>query len=184
MSVSLIESIPKNLGYAKLQKIDPNIQDVKDEEKSFGANAIVQAAIPTILLGLCNYMQTDEGADSIIGGDTGTDYLALIFRDKKEPVIRKVASYSGSTYSNTEKEMEHITTEAIRIIRESYPSKANYKEMRASLAEQKQEILSYLPGDLQIGILMRNNTLDDRTHKMEGPISNLMHKIENKFSTS
>ena len=184
MSVSLIESIPKNLGYAKLQKIDPNIQDVKEEEKSFGTNAIVQAAIPTILLGLSNYMVTDEAADSVICGDTGTDYLMLIFGEKKEQVIRKVASYAGSTYSNTEKEMEHITAESIRIIRESFPNKGNYKEMRALLGEQKQEILSYLPGDLQIGILMRNNTLDDRTHKMEGPISNLMHKIENKFSTS
>jgi hypothetical protein len=184
MSVSLIEAIPKNLGYAKLQKIDPNIQDVKEEEKSFGTNAIVQAAIPTILLGLSNYMVTDEAADSVICGDTGTDYLMLIFGEKKEQVIRKVASYAGSTYSNTEKEMEHITSESIRIIRESFPNKGNYKEMRASLGEQKQEILSYLPGDLQIGILMRNNTLDDRTHKMEGPISNLMHKIENKFSTS
>ncbi|HEV3250070.1 MAG TPA: hypothetical protein VGZ71_03915 [Puia sp.] len=184
MSVSLIESIPKNLGYAKLQKIDPNIQDVKEEEKSFGTNAIVQAAIPTILLGLSNYIGTDEAADSVIGGDTGTDYLMLIFGEKKEQVIRKVASYAGSTYSNTEKEMEHITAESIRIIRESFPNKGNYKEMRALLGEQKQEILSYLPGDLQIGILMRNNTLDDRTHKMEGPISNLMHKIENKFSTS
>jgi hypothetical protein len=184
MSVSLIESIPKNLGYAKLQKIDPNIQDVKEEEKSFGTNAIVQAAIPTILLGLSNYIGTDEAADSVIGGDTGTDYLMLIFGEKKEQVIRKVASYAGSTYSNTEKEMENITAESIRIIRESFPNKGNYKEMRALLGEQKQEILSYLPGDLQIGILMRNNTLDDRTHKMEGPISNLMHKIENKFSTS
>ena len=30
--------------------------------------------------------------------------------------------------------------------------------------------------------LLNDDSLDDRTNKMEGPISNLMHTIENKFS--
>jgi len=35
---------------------------------------------------------------------------------------------------------------------------------------------------LQIGKLLNDSTLDDRTNKMEGPISGLMHAIEKKFS--
>jgi hypothetical protein len=40
----------------------------------------------------------------------------------------------------------------------------------------------YLPAALQIGQLLANDDLDDRTHKMEGPISNLMHSFEKRFS--
>jgi len=33
-----------------------------------------------------------------------------------------------------------------------------------------------------MGDILNDDTLDDRTNKMEGPISNFMHSIENKFS--
>jgi hypothetical protein len=35
---------------------------------------------------------------------------------------------------------------------------------------------------MQLGRLLEDDSLDDRTNKMEGPISNFMHSIENKFS--
>jgi hypothetical protein len=39
-----------------------------------------------------------------------------------------------------------------------------------------------LPPALQMGDLLNDNTMDDRTNKMEGPISSMMHSIENKLS--
>jgi hypothetical protein len=33
-----------------------------------------------------------------------------------------------------------------------------------------------------MGDLLNDEALDDRTNKMEGPISNFMHKIENNLS--
>jgi hypothetical protein len=35
---------------------------------------------------------------------------------------------------------------------------------------------------MQLGDLLKDDSLDDRTNKMEGPISNMMHNIENKLS--
>jgi hypothetical protein len=40
----------------------------------------------------------------------------------------------------------------------------------------------YLPAALQIGVLLNDDTLDDATNKMEGPISSLMQKIGAAFS--
>ena len=59
---NLVESIQKNLGYSAITKIDPNIQDVKG--KTVGANSVGQAAIPTVLFGLFNYI-LQPGADYI-----------------------------------------------------------------------------------------------------------------------
>jgi hypothetical protein len=44
--------------------------------------------------------------------------------------------------------------------------------------------LIYLPGYLQIGQALRDETLDDRTNKMEGPVSGFMHSVEKVFSSS
>ena len=35
---------------------------------------------------------------------------------------------------------------------------------------------------MNLGDVLNDETLDDKTNKMEGPISNMMHKIENNMS--
>lgn len=45
------------------------------------------------------------------------------------------------------------------------------------------DILLYLLPILQMGVLLHDNTLDDKTNKMEGPISSLINSIGNAFST-
>ena len=52
------------------------------------------------------------------------------------------------------------------------------------MTTQRHEILRYLPTGLNLGELLNDETLEDKTNKMEGPISSLMHKIEGSFSTS
>ncbi|HVX48921.1 MAG TPA: hypothetical protein VHB48_02150, partial [Chitinophagaceae bacterium] len=47
---------------------------------------------------------------------------------------------------------------------------------------QRDNILHYLPASLQIGKLLDDETLDDRTNKMDGPVSGFMHTIEKVFS--
>ena len=47
---------------------------------------------------------------------------------------------------------------------------------------QRNNILPYLPAALQTGKLLNENTLDDRTNKMKGPVSNFVHSIESMLS--
>ena len=45
-------------------------------------------------------------------------------------------------------------------------------------------ILSHLPGAIEIGSILNDNTLDDRTNKMNGPVSGIMHSIEKTFAST
>jgi hypothetical protein len=47
---------------------------------------------------------------------------------------------------------------------------------------QRNNILPFLPAELQMGELLHDNTLDDRTNKMEGPVSSIMRAIGGGFS--
>ncbi len=48
----IVEEIQKNLGFGALGKIDPNTQLVGGQEHLMGNNALAQAGIPAILLGI------------------------------------------------------------------------------------------------------------------------------------
>ena len=56
--------------------------------------------------------------------------------------------------------------------------------MKTYVTDQRNNILVYLPAELQMSTVVNDNTLDDRTNKMEGPMSNSMHFIEKIFSGS
>jgi hypothetical protein len=56
--------------------------------------------------------------------------------------------------------------------------------LQSTMSAQRSEILKYLPGGLKLGELLNDEGLDDNTNQMQGPVSTLMHKIENAFSTS
>src|ERR1700731_1632196 len=114
MTVNLVENIQKNLGYEVLRKVDPNIQDVSGEVKSFGTDSAAQAAIPAVLCGLDNYLRSDNASIAELGGTNSTKPIALIFGNKEDELIGKIAEYANSTLQATEKEVEHIANEAIR----------------------------------------------------------------------
>ena len=184
MATTLIETIQKNLGYPELCKVDPNTQAVKDTSEAHSSANLGQAAIPAVLIGLYKYGNTDTGAEDILRGNMSTNWLDLFFTDTKSEVISKVASYAGGEESNISQKMEEIAKEAIRVIHENTPEKATFSDVKTYVAQQRSSILVYLPAELQISNVINDNTLDDRTNKMEGPISNSMHFIEKVFSGS
>ena len=58
-------------------------------------------------------------------------------------------------------------------------------EQGISPAELTQKFIAEFEKDyaaLHLGKLLDNPNMDDRTNKMEGPVSSFMHKIENIFS--
>ncbi|MEJ7769423.1 MAG: hypothetical protein WKF89_16510 [Chitinophagaceae bacterium] len=184
MTNNLVESIQKNLGFAELHKIDPNTQAVKESGSSQEKKDIGQAAIPAVLMGLYTYGNTEFGSEEIIRGNSSTNWLDTFFGDKKDDAISKVTAYSGTTKEEAGQKMEQIANEAVRLIRESTPDSAKFSDVKAYVAQQRANILVYLPAELQMSEIVNDNTLDDRTNKMEGPMSNSMHFIEKLFSGS
>jgi len=72
--------------------------------------------------------------------------------------------------------------EAIHALRESIVHHPTQEAVKRYMGDQRHSILVYLPASMQLGSLLDDDSLDDRTNKMEGPISSFMHSIENKFS--
>ena len=61
----IVQVIQKNLGFNSLEKIDPNTQQVPGKDQLMGNNAMAQAAIPAILLGIFNHLEQDPEFDSL-----------------------------------------------------------------------------------------------------------------------
>ncbi|MBC7872879.1 MAG: hypothetical protein H7Y01_02725 [Ferruginibacter sp.] len=182
MSVNIIETIQKNLEYPALQKIDPNIQETKDKYVPTQVEKLAQAAIPAVLAGLYRLARNEVGANKIIQNDTKADWLKEFYSDKEEEAVQKVAQYAATGEAEAKSHMENIATEAVRILKKDTGDTPTPVKVKKFMDDQRHNILVYLPATMAIGDLLNDDALDDRTNKMEGPISNLMHKIEDKLS--
>jgi hypothetical protein len=153
-------------------------EDTPDEDK------FSQAAIPAILTGLYKYAQSNEGAEEILKNDSSANWITRIFADNKKDAIQSIAAYASQSKEDPAKKMNTIASEAVKTINENLPDDATIKDARSFLSSQKNNILVYLPAALNMGELLNDNSLDDETNKMEGPISNLIRNIGDTFSAS
>jgi hypothetical protein len=184
MAINLVESIQKNLGFHELQKIDPNTQEVKKPENVSVQDYLPQAAIPVVLLGLYKFSCTEAGNAELVRGELQNKLLKTIFGKNTQSVINKVAAYTGNSTDYAADQMEIIAWEALHIIRNNISGDKTAASVKSFLADQRHNILVHLPASLQIGEAMQDDTIDDRTHKMEGPISNHMHWLEKFFPST
>ncbi len=179
--MNIIETVQKNLGFDVLQKIDPNTQATADQGTAIGNSALAQAGIPAILLGIYNRLES-EPAISVLAQEG--DLLEKIFGKSKNLVISKIAEYSKINDQHSVQQLEHIATESLRVVKESLGNKTDESSIRSFVSKNKPDTLLYLPPSLELGKVLQNNNLDDRTGKMEGPVSSLMRNMEKAFNSS
>jgi hypothetical protein len=184
MAINLVETIQKNLGFQPLQKIDPNTQEVKKPENLSAQDYLPQAAIPVVLLGLYKFSCTEAGNAELLKGELQNRLLKTIFGKNTQAVINKVATYTGNTPEYAADKMEIIAWEALHIIRNNISGEPTGANVKSFLASQRHNILVHLPASLQIGEVLHDDTIDDRSHKMEGPVSSYMHWIESFFPST
>ena len=182
MTINLVESIQKNLQYPELKKIDPNIQEVKDKEGKPVVDQLAQAAIPAILTAVYKLSRDDEGSMKLLNMGEKEDSLAVLFDGNETQLVEKVAQYAGVSGNQAESHLENIADESIKLVKEIVGNDAAPQKLKQFMNDQRHNILVYLPAALNLGDLLKDESLDDRTNKMEGPVSNFMHKIENKLS--
>ena len=182
MANNLVETIQKNLGLPALQKIDPNIQEVKDKSLRSSRENLGQAAIPAVLTVLYKFIRTDEGCKTFISNESNPDWLGTFFEGKEKAAVDKVALYADVTVGEAESIMEDIADEAVTTIKNSIKPKLTVDLVRAFMNSQRHNILVNLPPAMQMGDLVNDEALDDRTNKMEGPVSGFMHRVENLLS--
>lgn len=183
MAINLLETIQKNLNYPPLQKIDPNTQEVTDDQKAPSEHRFSQAAIPAVLTGLYTYSGKDDCAINILSGEPSPDWVTEIFGSDTGLVVQKIAEYSYQPEaSGIHDKVNTIAQEAISVIRRELKPDASMMEVKDFMSAQTTNFLVYLPEALHMGQVLKEESLDDNTNKMEGPVSSLMHKIGSAFS--
>ncbi|PWT99549.1 MAG: hypothetical protein C5B52_10510 [Bacteroidetes bacterium] len=184
MATNLIESIQRNLDLPILEKIDPNTQEIRDKSDLDVVQNLAQASVTAILAGMYKYSRNHENCEDLLRGNISTDWANRYFGGFANEVIEKVSDYSGASMTRTQSQMDIIADEALDVLLNNLPDKATADDVKNFMTSQRNNILLHLPAELQIGSLLDDNSMDDRTNKMRGPISNLMHKIEKGMSGS
>jgi len=179
MATNLVHTIQKNLGYPPLERVDPNSQEIKGAKNMSPAQKLPQAAIPAVLAGMIKYSDGPDGVNLLTLNDN-RNWLGTFFSGKEEEAIRKVADYAGVTTDEAQRNMEDISNEAVRLVKDSVKN-GDSEKLRSYMNSERHTILSHLPAVLKIGDTLNEETFDDRTNKMEGPVSSFLHKIENRI---
>jgi len=183
--MNIIQEVQKATGQAPVQKVDPNTQ-MTVTENAGQSSALSQAVIPTILTGLYKYTRSEENAQNILRGNnsTNTTWTDEIFGAQSDEVVSHIASYAHVSNDKAEAAMDDAAKTTISVINNALGDKATAASIADIFKDNRSEILKHLPAELQLGSLINDNTVDDRSNKMEGPMSGLMHTFEKIFSDS
>ena len=184
MAENIVTRVMDKFQIESFLKIDPNTQKEERPLANTGANSqqFEQALVTAVLAGLYKYGSTDEGARNLLGSTDSATLLHEFFVDHKDDVTNGLATYGNVSTLQVNQLMEAVTTESVAAVKEAVGSDAKPEAVRSYVAGQRHNILVYLPPDLQFGKLIGDDILDDRTNKMEGPVSSFMHWIENLFA--
>lgn len=183
--MNIIEEIQRVAGGTSVQKVDPNTQEPVGQKEN-QTSQLSQAAIPVILTGLYKYTRTEANAKNILSASnaTNTTWTDEIFGDQSDAIVSQVASYAHVSSEHAEAAMDDAAQDAIKVANNNLGSKATAAQVSDFFKDNRNEILKHLPAALQLGYLINDNTIDDRTNKMEGPMSGIMHTFEKIFSDS
>ena len=179
--MTIAQHIQEKLNYGKLQPIDPATGLPKEQEDF---KAPEQSAIVTFLAAIYKSSRAKENAQILANEKNAEQLLGAIFTDKFD-AYKAIADYTNEPLETIKSRLVNVAEAFINIINEHSTDKDKRAEyLQDTLTAERHIILNHIPGGLKIGELLHDETMDDNTNKMQGPISSLMHKIENTFSTS
>jgi len=198
MNFNIVTAVQGRMGFKPFAKIDPNDASntaILSDDNSY----YEQSATLAVLAGLYRYGSDAEGALALT--QPGHDGLLSTILHEREPrIARDISQIGAHSYEETLSLMEDIALAAVDILHEQAMGNNAGGEVAASnkadaaanneasalqkiLASQRHNILTYLPPEMQVGKVLQDNSMDDRTNKMEGPVSDLMHFFENMFAS-
>ena len=187
MASDLFEQVNKLMGTPLTRKEKPT------GEKSEAEKTLLGAAVPAALAGIYHLAASSEGANRILNhllnerhiieNPKNEGCVEFTFNSTSGDVVNKVAAYSGDTYAAAYDAINEATSFAYRLLlRELVNDKLKADDITRYMVAQRHSILSHLPESLHLGHLLGDETLDDVSNKMDGPISTLMHNLGDSFS--
>lgn len=182
MSTTIIDLLAKKEGMETLPKIDPNTQSILPKEGQ-DVNLLSQAAITSVLAAFYKYSREENNAEAILQSNEIMEWPDKLFGHNKSNLVVKIAAYADVSAAQAKAKLSKVIADFIQVIKEVVKDNAG-KSVRNVLTEERNNILLHLPAVLGVGKMIDDTTLDDRTNKMEGPVSGLMHAIEKTFAGS
>ena len=184
MSNNLLQKVQEKMGCQPLQKIDVNTLQVVEDDSTPNENKLSQAVIPTVLIAFYKYSRSDDAVNTMLQNTNESNWCDLIFEDKTNEIIEKIIVYCDCQKNEVITNINEVANATITIIKEEVTSSGGILDVKNLLSNSLNEVLLYLPTSMHIGVLLNQNTLDDVTHKMEGPISSVITSIGSMFSAS
>lgn len=182
MSINLLTTVQKNLGYPELKKVDPNTE--RPVNTSPNKDRLTQAIVPAVLAGIYELAKNDAGVEQIALETASSNWVEIIFGANKEKAVKNISDYTFYNSEAIEDKITEAAIESIRLIRENTKSGENFAGIKIFISNQRNNILPFLIPELHIGSMLDDTTIDDATTKMQGPVSSMMHKLESGFSSS
>lgn len=179
MSHNLLEKVQQSLGYPPLHKIDPNTDDAINHKP---VDAFSQALVSAVLTGLYRYVQSNKGAENFLGISNAADWVDEIFGEHRDKAIERIADFASQPVAKVESGILIMVNETKKIIQEILNDKLTVQDIKIFFANERNNIIVYLPPALHLGDWLNDTELDDNTNKMEGPMSNLIKRIGDVFS--
>ncbi len=183
MAQNIVSAIQEKMGFTPFEKIDPNLpQDKTDLKLNPATNHYTQATVITALAGIYEWGSSTDGAAQLQETGQEDNLLQTIFGDRETDIINAVSYYGDKNKGATAQLMKKVAREAITLIKDNVGENSTPEKIVVYVASQRHNIFVYLPPDLQLGNLINDNSIDDVTNKMEGPVSSLMHFFESLFA--
>ncbi len=178
MAINILEELRSSINMGPLLKVDPNTLVVKATSNEEKENKLMQAILPSVVAGLYDCIRSEEGLDFLASTSSTHDWLTLFFAKNAFEVKQRLAQYSDNTEDAVQTHFNSVAAQGTKILRSNANEENRKVSIRNIMSSQRDFFLPYLPAELNIGLLLDDTTLDDRTNKMEGPVSTLMHKLE------
>jgi hypothetical protein len=185
MSINIVEEVQKRLHFPELEKVSPNAGS-ENRDGEILSYPVLQGCVVAALTGLYKITRSTPGCVKLImAGKTGT-WLNEIYGNHLGDVIDHIATYNGDNANRAlcSQLVHDAAVTAVRVLHEQLADNINVDTVKDFMSDQRDNILVFLPAKLELGKMLNDESLDDNTNKMEGPLSSLMHKIENIFSES
>ncbi len=182
MSINILHSLLNSLGVHELEKIDPNTQASPHNANEVKSNVIMQAIAPTAVAGIYDAARSETGLDFLASKDTSDNYLQLLFGSNTNAITQQIAAYANIDTATTITQFNTCAAEAIHILRANATETDKRTSIKNIASAQRPFFAPYLPAQIQAGKLLGDDSLDDNTNKMQGPVSTLLHKVENFLS--
>ena len=173
MAIHLIEAVQKRLNLPDIQKIAPG----KEVASLKYPVTISQVALVSVLTALYKLTRTTQGCVALLLSGKKDNWMDLegAFGKRLPQIIGNVAGYGIADPVATEQLLRKIANACLQIIHEELVDNISTESVKDIMSAQRHNILMYAPEDLQLGQILSDSMLDDSTHKMESPVSSLLH---------